>query len=334
LTPESAIAAPAIVYDRRYDIGFFGLERHHPFDSRKYGRAWRDLRRRFGRDVLRHHVRVDRAATDEELLLAHSPEHLARMRRTPDIVAALEMPMLRRAPAWLLRWAVLRPMRWAVRGTVLAARAALERGAAVNLSGGYHHAKPNVGEGFCIFSDIAVAVRQLRAEGLIKAGRRIAYVDLDAHQGNGVCHQFRDDREAFIFDMYNSDIYPRSDIEARRRIDCDLPLPSGCRGPEYLGVLRRQLPGFLDSVSRSHGVALGIYNAGTDVLDGDPLGALALTADDVLQRDLFVFDEFLRRGIPVVMLTSGGYTHESFRRIAASVGELLGRLSLDKRTQA
>ncbi|WP_020474887.1 histone deacetylase family protein [Zavarzinella formosa] len=313
----------AVVYNRRYDIGFLGLERLHPFDSRKYGRAWRELNRLVGRDLRRYHIPVDRGVSDEELLLAHSPEYLARMSQSKNIVAALEIPSLRRAPAFLLRWNVLRPMRWAARGTVLAAQAAISCGAAVNLSGGYHHAKRDAGEGFCIFSDIAVAIRQLRAEGRIKSGQRIAYVDLDAHQGNGVCHQFRDDRDVFIFDMHNPSIYPCRDVEARQRIDCDLPLPVDCGGREYLGLLRKHLPGFLDSISRSGTVALGIFNAGTDVIQGDPLGAIALSAEDILERDLYTFGEFRKRRIPMVMLTSGGYTRESYRLIAASVCELL-----------
>jgi histone deacetylase 11 len=312
-----------IVYSDRYNISFFGLERLHPFDSRKYGRAWAELQRAVGKDLRSRHIAVDRAATDEELLLAHSADYLKQLNRSSTLAAALELPPLYLAPAWLIHWRVVKPMRWAVRGSILAARAALEHGWAVNLSGGYHHAKPEGGEGFCLFSDIAILVRQLRAEGLICSPGRIAYVDLDAHQGNGVCHEFMTDREVFLFDMYNGDIYPSGDVKARRRIDCDLPLPHGCRGGEYLRMLRKQLPGFLDSVSRSGGIALGIYNAGTDVFAGDPLGSLSLSAAEILERDLFVMNEFRSRGIPVVMLPSGGYTAESFRLIAATVLELL-----------
>jgi histone deacetylase 11 len=85
------------------------------------------------------------------------------------------------------------------------------------------------------------------------------------------------------------------------------------------------LPGFLDSVARSGEPPLGIYNAGTDVMDGDPLGDLALSAADVLERDLYVVDEFRRRSMPVVMVTSGGYTQESWRLIAASAEQILKR---------
>ena len=319
---------PAIIFSKRYDISFFGFERLHPFDSRKYGRAWTELRREFGSTLYRNHIVVDRAVSDSELLLVHSPKYLERIRASNELANALEVPALRRLPGWFIRWRMVRPMRWAVRGSVLAAKAAMQTGLAVNLSGGYHHAKPDRGEGFCIFSDIALIVRQLRAEGLIRSPQRIAYIDLDAHQGNGVCHQFMEDREVFIFDMYNASIYPAYDRKARDRIDCDLPLPSGCVGNEYLRLLKTQLPPFLDSVASSGRVALGIYNAGTDVFQEDKLGGMALTANDVLDRDLFVIGQFQARKIPVVMLPSGGYSNLSYRLIASTVRHLLDRTTV------
>ena len=94
-------------------------------------------------------------------------------------------------------------MRWAVAGSLIAAREALSTGIAVNLSGGYHHAKPDRGEGFCVFNDVAYLVHALRNEGQLTAEKRVAYIDLDAHQGNGVCHHFRADRQIFIYDAFN-----------------------------------------------------------------------------------------------------------------------------------
>lgn len=280
-----------------------------------------------GPGLSEYHVTVDRPVSDEELLLVHSREYLSRLKSSRVIATALEMPPFQFCPAWLLRWRVLQPMRWATRGSVFAARAALETGLAVNLSGGYHHAKPAQGEGFRVFSDAALIVRQLRAEGVIRTGERILYVDLDAHQGNGFCHQFQDDSNVFIFDMYNRDIYPRDDFRARERIDCNIPLPFNITGGEYLRSLKNRLPGFLDSFSKSGQVRLGIYNAGTDVFAGDKLGGMCLSADDVLARDLFVMREFWERGIPVVMLLSGGYSSESYRLVAATVLELIKRHS-------
>jgi histone deacetylase 11 len=153
----------------------------------------------------------------------------------------------------------------------------------------------------------------------------VAYIDLDAHQGNGVCHQFLADTKVFLYDAFNPDIYPAYDRQARERVDCAVPLPTGCAGSEYLRLLDRTLPGFLDAIGRSARVGLAVYNAGTDVYAGDALGGLGLSAADVLARDLFVIDQLRSRGIPVVMLLSGGYSQDSYRLVSATVVELLQR---------
>jgi histone deacetylase 11 len=313
---------PRVVYSPRYNIGFYGLERLHPFDSRKYGRAWKQLRRHFGCSLRDFHVRPKRPASREELRLVHSEAYLRQLRNSRVVAAALEIPLVGRLPAFAVDHHVLRPMRWATRGTILAAREALQHGLAVNLSGGYHHAKPNGGEGFCIYADAAIAVAALRQQELISETDRIVHVDTDAHQGNGVCHAFMDDARVFLFDIFNSLIYPASDVEARKRIDCAVGITSTCTESEYLRELHSRLPGFLDSVcNRPVGVA--IYNAGTDVFAGDPLGALNLSAAAIRERDVYVVTELRKRGIPTVMLLSGGYTRQSFQLVADSVIALL-----------
>ncbi len=307
-----------IVYSRHYNIGFYGLERLHPFDSRKYGRAWKQLRRHFGSSLRDLHVRPKRPANRDELLLVHDSSYLTQLRDSKYLAEALEVPPLQRLPGWVIDWHVLRPMRWATRGTVVAAQEALQHGFAVNMSGGYHHAKPGRGEGFCIYSDIGIAVASLRAGALIPEEARVAYIDTDAHQGNGVCHTFRDDHRVFIFDIFNSRIYPMADVDARTRIDCEAKITSSCTDSEYMQKLRAQLPGFLDSVGKSP-IGLAIYNAGTDIFAGDPLGGLNISAETILQRDLYVVAELRRRGIPTIMLLSGSYTQQSFQLVADSI---------------
>jgi histone deacetylase 11 len=296
-----------LVYTRRYNIGFLGLERLHPFDSRKYGRAWRAIGQAARRPRDRAWVGVPRPASVADLAAVHELAYLDRLRNPKEL-------------AW----------GWAVAGSLVAAREALRAGLAVNLSGGYHHAKPDRGEGFCVFNDVAYLVHGLRAEGLLAAGDRVAYVDLDAHQGNGVCHHFRSDRHVFIYDAFNPRIYPSHDRDARDRIDCPVPLPDPCPGGPYLRLLELSLPGFLDSVGRSGRVGLAVYNAGTDVYEADALGGLGLSAADVLRRDLYVIDQLRARGIPVVMLLSGGYSRESYRLVANTVTELLRRYGSDR----
>jgi histone deacetylase 11 len=312
-----------LVYSPNYNIGFMGMERLHPFDSRKYGRAWNLLEEQFGVALAPHHVQVDRQITNDELQLVHSPEYLESLRSSSAIAKVLEISVLKTIPAGVLQKQILDPVRWSVRGSVIAGREALLNGAAINFSGGYHHAKPSGGEGFCFFSDIALMVRQLREEKLLRQDDQVVYIDLDAHQGNGVAHQFLQDRTVSIFDMYNGEIYPGNDTTAINRIDHDIPLKSGCPGAEYLRILRDQLPQFLNNASPAKKPALAIYNAGTDVYFEDDLGRLALSTDDVLQRDIFVFEELQRRDIPIVMLLSGGYSQKSHQLIAATAAYLI-----------
>lgn len=312
----------SVVYSRHYNIRFYGFERLHPFDSCKYGRAWKLLKEHFGSSLDSMWVRPKQPANQEELKLVHTDGYLEQLQSSEYLADALELPQLRRIPRWLVDWHVLRPMRWATRGTILAAMECLNHGLSINLSGGYHHASPTCGEGFCIYADAGLAVASLRSDGLIEQESRIIYIDTDAHQGNGVCHTFAKDDRVFIFDIYNSHIYPLSDVEAADRIDCNVRITSACTTSEYLRELQGRLPGFLDSVGNSP-IALAIYNAGTDVFRGDALGQLDISAEGILKRDLFVVEELRKRGIPTVMLLSGGYTGESYRLIADSVIRLL-----------
>lgn len=316
-----------LVYSRRYNIKFFGLERLHPFDTRKYARAWRAVGReaRCLRD--RAWVRVPRPASVADLAAVHGSDYLKRLRQGRELARVLGLPFVRRLPPWAVAGVVLRPMRWAVAGSLIAAREALATGVAVNLSGGYHHAKPDRGAAFCAFNDVAYLVHGLRAEQRLAEDARVAYVDLDAHQGNGVCHHFRHDRRVVVYDAFNPGIYPGYDVEARDRIDYPVPLPARCTGSEYLRLLEQSLPEFLDSLGP---VALSVYNAGTDVYQGDAFGGLRLSAADVLARDLYVIAQLRARGIPTVMLLSGGYSRESYRLVANTAIELLRRYGSDK----
>jgi histone deacetylase 11 len=308
-----------VAYHPRYNLGFPGAERLHPFDLRKYARAWHVLKKSLGRRLQEIHLRVAAPTSDEQLALIHTPEYLKSLRTSAVVAQAIEVPSLRRAPWWLLDRFVLQPMRWAAAGTIEAANAALRDGLAFNLGGGFHHAKPNGGEGFSIYNDIAVMVRVLRQSGQLAEDSRVAYIDLDAHQCNGVACCFRDDPRVFLFDIHNGAIYPMLDVEARERVDCLLPVRPGCRGNEYLNLLRKSLPPFLGSVGRSATIGLAIYNAGTDVLDGDPLGGLPLSMEDVLARDCFVLKTLRERKLPTVVLTSGGYTSVSYQAIAQMI---------------
>lgn len=313
-----------LVYHPQYNIGFFGLENLHPFDSKKYGRSYRTLQKQFGQQLTQHLLQPPHPVRRSTLLQLHSPTYLKQLTSARYAAQVLEIPPIRYLPGCLVDALVLKRMRWATQGTILAAQAAFSSGLAINLAGGYHHAKPAAGEGFCAYADIALAITTARNEGLLDKTDSIAYIDLDAHQGNGVCHCFLDDKTVHIFDMYNQDIYPAHDTVARQRIDWDVPLATGCATQPYLDTLKEELPNFLASLANeSKTPSFAIYNAGTDVFEQDPLGQLGISATGILERDLFVINLLRQKKIPTIMLLSGGYTDQSYQLVANTVQRLL-----------
>jgi histone deacetylase 11 len=301
-----------LIYHPRYNITAFGLERLHPFDGRKYRRIHdaliaRGLRRPgdFGRP---------RPVRTTDLEKVHTPEYL-RWLRSPDTLAGiLEVPVARHMPGWVLDWRILRPMRYAAGGTVLACRLALEKGVAINLGGGYHHAASDWGGGFCVYADVPLAAKVLHDEAKIG---RVLVVDLDAHQGNGTAAAFRDWPWASILDLHEEDIFPaRKEPE-----DYPLPVGPGLTGGEYMGIIRDALPKTLDAVRPE----LVVYNAGSDPFVDDPLARFRLTRSDLAERDLMVIAMVRERSIPVAMVLSGGYSRESWRIHADSIEGILVR---------
>lgn len=311
-----------VFYTPQYDIRFFGIERLHPFDSRKYSRAWNAVRMAHP-ELKQLTQKPDEPVPDADLLLVHSAKYLVCLRRPTYVSLALELPIISAFPIWLIDRHILRPMRLATRGTTLAARHAITaHGVGVNLSGGYHHASPEKGEGFCVFSDIPVAVECLRRDGLLDRRRdTVLLIDLDAHQGNGYERAFRDDDSVIIYDQFNEQIYPR-DNDARKRINYPVPMQSGIGDAEYQRLLTARLTNYLDSTSN---ISLAFYNAGTDIHQSDRLGHMNLTNDGVFDRDRFVLDTLTERGIPYVVTLSGGYSAVSYALVARMLMHLLER---------
>lgn len=139
------------VYSPVYNITAFGLEKLHPFDSRKYDRIHGWLIRQGLRKA--DDFIAPQPVSYDDLLQVHLEAYLHSLRDHRVLARILELPPIHYLPAWLTNWRVLRPMRWATGGTVLACRLALEHGLAINLAGGYHHAGPDRGGGFCVYPD-------------------------------------------------------------------------------------------------------------------------------------------------------------------------------------
>jgi histone deacetylase 11 len=255
-----------IVYSKHYDIGLAGMERLHPFDTRKHGKVYRYLRDTLG--IGEDAFYVPTMASEAELLSVHTPRYLDSLKRSYNVAFIAELPLLAFVPNALLQKRVLDPMRYATKGTILGAELALEYGWAVNLSGGYHHAKADSGGGFCFFADVPIALYALFEK---RPELSVLIVDLDAHQGNGNETIFKDDPRVRIFDVYNEAIYPQDDA-AKRYIAFDYPVPVSTGDEAYLGLLEKELFEAIESFKPG----LIVFIAGTDVLEGTPLICLMI----------------------------------------------------------
>ncbi|PYP67858.1 MAG: histone deacetylase [Gemmatimonadetes bacterium] len=192
--------------------------------------------------------------------------------------------------------ALIERSRRAVGGTIAAARHALAHGTAMNLAGGTHHAFPDHGEGFCVFNDVAVAIRILQRAGRV---RRVAIVDLDVHQGNGTNAIFAGDESVFTFSMHGDRNYPFHKVPG----SLDIELPDGTGDDDYLQRLADVLPVVLSRAQAD----LVVYLAGADPHEGDTLGRLRISFAGLARRDALVIDQCREVGLPIAITIAGGY---------------------------
>lgn len=311
-----------LIYSSKYDITFLGLEKLHPFDSTKWGSIVQHL---LQAGVIESQQYVTpQEATEDDLLLAHTKDYLNSLNWSVNVAAITEVPPVALLPNFVVQRRLLYPFRLQVGGTVIGAKLALERGWAINIGGGFHHASGAQGGGFCAYADISLAVKFVFGRSEVS---RVMIIDLDAHQGNGHERDFTNEDKIYIFDMYNRDIYP-GDGEAKQGIKRKVEMRSGTKTPEFLKLLETNLEASENEFSPD----LIIYNAGTDVLEGDPLGRLRISAEGVVKRDEMVFSFAHKNKCPILMVTSGGYQMNNAKVIADSIINLAAKqlISLSK----
>lgn len=238
----------------------------------------------------------------EALARVHTPEYLAKLSAGNLSPAELRKLGLPWSEALWLR------SRLAAGGTLLAARGALIDGMAGNLAGGTHHAFADHGEGFCVVNDVAVAIRQLQAEGVI---HRALVIDLDVHQGNGTAAIFADCGTVYTFSMHGEKNYPL----LKMRSSLDVELPDGTGDAEYLERLDRHLGPVIDRAAPE----LVFYVAGVDVAAGDRYGKLCLSDEGIRQRERTVISAVRAKGLPLVIVLAGGYAATRERTAALHV---------------
>ena len=255
-------------------------------------------------------------ASDDDILLVHTPAYVDKLKTgslSPREELELEIPYSAELVAafWL-----------AAGGSILAAQCALKDGIAINIGGGFHHAFPDHGEGFCMIHDVAVAIRRLQRDQKIRTAMT---VDCDVHQGNGTAAIFAGTRtiseplpssgpsalkpgavmrgahagDVLTISLHQENNYPT--WKPPSSIDVDLP--DGIGDDDYLAWLDNAL----SSALRRFRPDLICYIAGADPYREDQLGGLALSIAGLMKRDELVFQVAKTRAIPVMVTYAGGY---------------------------
>lgn len=273
-----------VVYSDQYDLNLG----NHVFPSSKY----RLIKERLLQEnVIRPEDIVEPSpATDDDVALVHDRDYIWKLQNAKlSYVEILRMevpysPELVRA-VWL-----------SAGGSILAGRIALEQGIGINIGGGFHHAFPDHGEGFCVIHDVAVAIRRLQKDRLIE---RAMTVDCDVHQGNGTAAIFGEDETVYTISLHQENNYPYPKPPS----NLDVNLHNGVQDTEYLAALEDSL----DKAFSEFEPQMVFYLAGADPYREDQLGGLKLTLQGLEHRDRMVFQKTRARNIPVVLTFAGGY---------------------------
>ncbi len=273
-----------LIYHEGYDLNLGP----HVFPSQKY----RLIRERLMLDGIAEpsDFLAPEPASDDDLMLVHDRGWVTRLKQgTLDYLELLklEIPYSREMVEafWL-----------AAGGTTLAARLALTDGVGFNIGGGFHHAFPDHGEGFCAIHDVAVGIRKLQQERLIE---RAMVIDVDVHDGNGTAGIFAGDGSVFTLSIHQFHNYPAVKPPAT----VDIHLKDGVGDDEYLDRLGEACRKGM----REFQPQLVMYVAGADPYREDQLGGLALSIDGLKARDRLVFDLAREHGAAVAVTLAGGY---------------------------
>lgn len=287
------------------DAGKFSYGPDHPFDPQRAGRTY-ELCNRY--NLLAHDEVVvigPTAVTDADLALAHAPEYIAALRRADDGT------IIEDAATWGLGTpdcpifrGVYEHAALAVGASLAGLNATLDGTARVafNPSGGFHHAFHDHAEGFCYINDLVIMLKKLR-----QAGKRPVFVDIDAHQPNGVIAPFYADPNVLCISMHETPrtLYPFKGYCEEfgegegRGYTINLPLEPGADDEVFTNLFARIVPKALERFQPD----FIVIEAGMDMLKSDPLAHLGLSANALVGAVHYL----ARRGLPVVTTGGGGY---------------------------
>ena len=273
-----------LIYSDRYDLNLG----NHVFPSIKY----RLIKEKLLRDqIARPQDFIEpAAASEDDIAQVHHREYIRKLQAGKLSyleILRLEIPY---SPE------LVRAVWLCAGGSILAGRLALQDGVCANIGGGFHHAYPDHGEGFCVLNDFAIAIRRLQKE---KAIERAMTVDCDVHQGNGTAAIFAGDHTVFTLSIHQENNYPYPKPPS----SLDINLRDGTEDAEYLQELEKGLDQALGDFQPN----LIFYVAGADPYRDDQLGGLKVSVEGLEQRDRMVFEKARQRNLPVAVTLAGGY---------------------------
>jgi acetoin utilization deacetylase AcuC-like enzyme len=289
-----------LIYDHRYDLNLGD----HVFPSQKYRLIHERLLH--GGIAQSSDFLSPQAARDEDVLRVHTPDYVRKL-KTGSLsyaeVLQLEVPYSQELieACWL-----------AAGGSILAGQKALQDGWSANVGGGFHHACPDHGEGFCVIHDVAIAIRRLQHD---KAIERVMVIDTDVHHGNGTATIFAADKNVFTLSIHQLRNYPF----VKPPSTMDINLPDGVGDENYLAILDEHLrKAFSDFAPQ-----IIFYVAGADPYREDQLGGLSLTMEGLAHRDALVMDYARKNKCPLVITLAGGYARRVEDTVAIHVGTIV-----------
>lgn len=232
----------------------------------------------------------------EDIKLVHTESYINQIKDPMNVARILNLGYINPWDSYILEY-----FRVVTGGTILAAAYAFKSGGVVfNLGGGFHHAKPGKGAGFCLINDIAIAIQKMRKK---KRGQKFVIIDLDYHQGDGNLVYFKDDEDVYTFSIHASSW---ETIEKKHNFDG--LVKNDCSWQEYKSVLENNLKDICISFEPD----LVFYNAGSDPYEKDTLCDMNLTRDEMLERNMYIFRKIQSLKIPLVVTAGGGYGPDSW----------------------
>jgi acetoin utilization deacetylase AcuC-like enzyme len=241
--------------------------------------------------ITNYDLHAPQPCPDEIILWTHDASYLHDLKAlalTPQHVRRIGFPLNRQL---VQRELVI------TQGTIDCCHAAIKNGVALNVAGGTHHAFADLGEGFCLLNDMAVAANFLLHQKMVQ---QILIVDLDVHQGNGTASIFRNKKEVYTFSMHGGHNYPF----IKEQSDLDVPLPDGVNDETYLNLLDDHLQKLMKTVQPE----FVFFLSGVDILETDRYGKLKVTIEGCKRRDEMVFEMCKRQQIPCAVAMGGGYS--------------------------